>query len=169
MKRAIILGLVFLLVLSMSSLSVADSTITIDAPITSAMNMSATDWFSSAPMRAMLTIFTSVDTINKMEDGNSDSLTALWTNPSWVGISQNNRQVIVSGYFSTAASTTVLVMIFTPSTGKIEYMPITSKPAMPSSTAEMLCEAAMNQCSSYKKNNQSDILSAISDLSAVMK
>ena len=141
-----------------------DSFTTINAPITSGTDLSASEWYSSDKSRAMLTISVSMDTISKISDADSDSYTSFWTNPSWVGISGGKRQVMVTGYYGSEESTTVLVMIYTPSSGEISYLPMTFRPAIPDNTAEMFCVGALETSASYEKNDPSTILSIISDL-----
>ncbi len=167
MKRKFILLITLLLTFTLvASTSMAATSYTIDAPITSGTKMSASEWYSNAKSRAMLTLSVSIDTISQLDDADSDSYTSFWLNSSWVGISKNKQQVMVVGYYSNSASTTVLVMIYTPQTGKIEYMPIVSKPAMSDVNAEMICLASLaNESNSdYEKNDPTEIISIIADL-----
>ena len=139
---------------------------TIDAPFTSEIGLTASEWYATAKTRAMLTLSVSIDTIPHLSDNSSDAYTSFWLNPSWVGISKNKRQVIVAGYFSSDTSTTVLVMVYSPGTGKIEYLPAVSRPALPDATAEIMCLAAIqtNPTDKYVKNDPYEILSIIKDL-----
>lgn len=164
-RFALFISLLFALTLIVSA-STAASSYTIDAPVTSGTKMSASEWFASAKTRAMLTLSVSVDTISNLSDSDSDSYTSFWTNPSWVGISKSKQQVMVVGYITTSANTTVLVMIYTPGSGEIEYMPIVSTPALSDANAEMICMAALANDSTgdYEKNDPVEILSIIADL-----
>ena len=169
-RKFTVFSLLVVLVLGISS-SIADASYTIDAPITSSVGLSASEWYSSARFRALLTVSLSIDTFSKMSDADSDSYTAFWLNPSWVAISSNKRQVMVTGYYSTSTSTTVLVMIYTPSTGKIEYMPVVSSPAVSDSLAETLCLAAIqnDKTNKYEKNDASEIISILADVQTDLK
>ena len=168
MKQKLLLSVALLLALTLAvSSSFAASSSTINATVTSGTKLSASEWYSSAKMRAMLTISLSVDTIPHLSDASSDVYTSFWLNSSWVGLSKSKNQVLVIGYYSTSKSTTVLVMIYTPGTGKIEYMPIVSTPAISDQYAEMLCESVISGDSNtlrYEKNDPLEILSIISDL-----
>lgn len=138
----------------------------IDAATTSGIGYTASEWYATAKTRAMLTLSVSIDTIPHLSDSSTDAYISFWQNPSWVGISKNKRQVMVTGYYSSDTSTTVLVMIYTPSTGKIEYLPVVSRPALPDATAEMMCLAAIKNdpTDKYAKNDPYEILSIIEDL-----
>jgi len=168
MKRILILTFTALLILVITlSPAMAATTYTIDASVTSGTKMTASEWYSTAKTRAMLTLSVSIDTLSQYSEADSDSYTSLWLNSSWVGLSKSKNQVMVAGYYSTSKNTTILVMIYTPSTGKIEYMPIVSTPAMSDANAEMVCEAVFsgdNNTSKYEKNDPIEILSIIADL-----
>ncbi len=162
--------IIFILLLSIGimsfSFSWAAGSYTINAPLTSGTDLSASEWYATAKSRAMLTISVSIDTLSQISDADSNSYSSFWTNPSWVGVSRNKRQVMVVGYYSSSISTTVLVIIYTPSTGKIEYMPIVSRPAVSDDTAELLCLAAIKNDTTkeFEKNDAFEILSIIADL-----
>lgn len=168
MKRILILTFTALLILVITlSPAMAATTYTIDASVTSGTKMTASEWYSTAKTRAMLTLSVSIDTLSQYSEADSDSYTSLWLNSSWVGLSKSKNQVMVAGYYSTSKNTTILVMIYTPSTGKIEYMPIVSTPAMSDANAEVVCEAVFsgdNNTSKYEKNDPIEILSIIADL-----
>ena len=159
--------LLIILILGISS-SMAASSYTIDAPITSSVDLTASEWYSAANYRALLTVSVLIDTISQMSDDDSDSYASFLINPSWVAISSNKRQVMVAGYYSSSASTTVLVMIYTPGTGKIEYLPVVSRPAISDSLAETLCLTAIqnDKTNKYEKNDASEILSILADIQA---
>ena len=145
MKRALFLSFATLLILSITlSSAMAATSYTIDASTTAATKMTASEWYSTAKTRAMLTLSVSIDTLSQYSAADSDSYTSFWLNSSWVGLSKSKNQVMVAGYYSTSSNTTILVMIYTPSTGKIEYMPIVSTPAMSDANAEMVCEAVFS-------------------------
>ena len=168
MKRILLLSFTTLLILTIAlSPAMAATSYTIDASVTSGTKMTASEWYSTAKTRAMLTLSVSIDTLSQYSEADSDSYTSLWLNSSWVGLSKSKNQVMVAGYYSTSKNTTILVMIYTPSTGKIEYMPIVSTPAMSDANAEMVCEAVFsgdNNTSKYEKNDHIEILSIIADL-----
>ena len=168
MKRKLILLAALLSALMFTvPTSLADTWYTISAPVTSGTGLSATEWYSSAKMRAMLTLSLSIDTISELSDADSDSYTSFWFNSSWVGISKSRQQVMVAGYYSTSTKTTILVMVYTPSTGKIDYMPIVSSPALSDANAELICEAAFTGDGNnlqYEKNDLAEIISIIADL-----
>ncbi len=167
-NHKLVLSFVIMLVFSIIlSSATAASSYTVDAPVTSGTKMTASEWYSTAKTRAMLTLNVSIDTLSQYSEADSESYSSLWLNSSWVGLSKSKNQVMVAGYYSTSKSTTILVMIYTPSTGKIEYMPIVSTPAMTNSNAEMICEAVFsgdNNTSKYEKNDPIEIMSIISDL-----
>ena len=166
-KITVFLSLLSVFVL-VFSISLADTSFTINAPITSANDYTASQWYSTSRARAALTVFITLDVIPQMDgiESVADTYTSIWEHPSWVGLSKSKNQVMVAEYFSDKISTTILVCIYTPSTGKIEYMPIISKPAIPDTTAELLCSAAIqnNNTSTYEKNDNKEVLSVVEDL-----
>ncbi len=88
------------------------------------------------------------------------------TNSSWVGISKNSRQLMVVGYYG---STTILTIVYTPQTGKIEYTEIKINQSNGSAVPDVLIESMAkkiydDQSSKYYKNSPSDILEVLSAL-----
>lgn len=168
MNRKFCLSLAIILILTITlSSAMAEISYTIDAPITSGTKMTASEWYSTAKTRAMLTLCMSIDTLSQYSEANSDSYSSFWLNSSWVGLSKSKNQVMVSGYFSTSKKTTMLVMIYTPSTGKIQYMPVVITPAMSDSDAAMVCESLLSadeNTSKYEKNDLVELLNIIADL-----
>ena len=73
---------------------------------------------------------------------------------------------MVAGYYSTSSSTTILAMIYTPSTGKVSCIPIISTPAVSDAIAEAACIAALSTDgnTTYTENSSLEILSVLSDL-----
>ncbi len=163
--KAIIAAVILLSLLCIIASSSAASSYTITASVTNGTGLSAVEWYSSAQSRALLTISLSIDTIPNISDTDADSYTSFWLNPSWVGISTNKRQVMVSGYYSNSSSTTVLIMVYTPGTGKIEYIPMVMRPAISDDLAETLCLSAFSSnTSSYERNSTSEIVTVLTEL-----
>lgn len=163
-KMSLIIFLLFIMALILSTSIAASDTLTIDASITSSIKASAAEWYGSSQTRALLTVSLSADTIPHLENSDSDSYTGFWLNPSWVGISKSKQTLLVAGYYSNAKSTTILMIIYYPNTGKIQYLPAISTPPMTNANAEMLCESIIadnKDTLAYERNDPTAILAVL--------
>ena len=168
MKR--IVALLLVIVLTLASVASADSFVDktkIKAKNTSKVKATASEWYASSETRAMATILVSLDVFNQMSDYDSNEISDFWVNPSYVGITNNNRQILVVGYYG---STTILTMIYTPSKGEIEYfdMKMSSGTPIDASTVDMMMKTVIlnsnNNVRDYYQNDPGDMYSCMSKL-----
>lgn len=132
---------------------------TTEATITNQYSSSAKNWYSSKNNRAILTVLLSVDVFNDYKEKDSDAFQTIWTNTSIVGLSKSQEQLLVAGYYSTSESTTLIVMLYKPTTGKIDYMPIVITPSVSDDVAITMLEAAASSNSEgkYEKNDLDEV------------
>lgn len=164
MKKFISIFTVVILLISITNVAMAASSTKINASFSNKMGLSAKDWYSTAESRATLTVSVAIDTFTSFKNFDADILTELLSNNTWVGLSKNQRQVSVVGYYG---STNLLFMIYTPSSGQIEYTEMkisTSTPLDDSMIELMVVQALSDQSSKYMKNDKSDVLGVIASL-----
>ena len=158
MKRILSILITIILVSTITcGIAVADSEWTkIDSNYASRGNATAQQWFSTEHNRALLTVLLAADVFISRGNFQADDLFSFLENTSYVGISSSSKQVLVMGYYG---ATTILTIVYTPSTNEIQYSEITES-ASPKTASEMdniLLESmkSFKNNKEYLKNNQS--------------
>ena len=135
--------------------------------LTKALGMNAKQLYASEESRALFTICLAADTLSTMKNVESDAFTSLVLNKTYVGLSSNQRQLCVTGYFGTT-KTSILIMIYTPSTNEIQYETIgLNGTGMTESFIDTMMVSSlkgMNKNGKYVENDIDAIWKAISYL-----
>ena len=166
MKKIIsITSLVLLISLFVITASADVPTTKIQSVFAKNANATAKQWYENKDTRAMLTVALGADVFFQMEGFESDDLTSFLLNTSYVGISSNSRQLLLLGYYG---STTILSIIYTPSTNEIECLKMelngTPLDDVTMKTVLLGTMQSADNNASYEENDKTAILKQVQSL-----